>query len=86
MWLKLKNGTYVNLTSAVRMSVAGTAEVGYSVRVRVLPNVPADVVQDGYSTEQEAQDALDEFILSQDFAMVQPPLVDEEVEELEVTE
>lgn len=81
MWLKFKNGSYHSVESDVAFVVGGDERKGFYVglqRSNTYP--PVATIQDGYSTRDDAQAALDELMDSSDveYQTVQPPVQPEE--------
>ena len=69
MWVRNDNGlVYVNLTSGTQIGVDG---VGSAWRVETITNGNGTVVlRDGFTTQQDAQTALDAFMAEQGFEQI----------------
>lgn len=82
MWLRLENGNYELVENGTVLTARGDNVKGYHVGI-MRPNTypPVTRVQDGYSTLEDAQAALDELMDSEDVSRIQPPVTPEETHE-----
>lgn len=80
-WLKLKNAQYLNMDNGHMMGVRNDTRDPVKVTWRVWVSTglgqPQHTAEDGYETEKDAQNALDEF-MNDSFVQVSPPVTDEE--------
>lgn len=84
MWLKLKNGTYVNTETGGSFNISHTDNsiVGRRVTWFILFNMSGFgrglTVMDEFATKEDAQEVLDEFMTELDYKEIQPPVSEEE--------
>lgn len=76
MWLRLKNGRYLQPETGANFHVAHGNYDEWVVNVTCLGRVA--VVDTGYASEKDAQAALDELMVDQDAVRIQPPTTAEE--------
>ena len=82
MWMKLNNGQYLNLENGFMMGVRNDTRDPVRVTWRVWVSAglgqPQHTAEDGFETEKDAQNALEEFMSDKEFVQVSPPVTDEE--------
>lgn len=70
MWLKLANGTYVNLNNNAMMGVRGHEDGRYSVYVVEGVTRRSHVVCNGYEKAEHAEADLERFMRAQDYVEI----------------
>lgn len=81
MWLKLQNGDYVQPETGSKFGTNVTGDNDWSIYIFCQGR--SNVAQSGYATKDDAQAALDEFMVDHDYAQLQPPATKEETDENE---
>lgn len=76
MWVKAADNNYVNLETGAVVRAASDSVVLDVVARTFYPN--GAVLRNGFATKDDAQAALDEFMIEQGFEQIQPPVAEEE--------
>lgn len=78
MYLKVKNGQYVDIESGSVLAVQHSENHDWQVSYRHPSLLSIYAVENGYASKEDAQAALDELMDSEGCLRIQPPATDEE--------